>query len=181
MNQYENHFWFENGFEELRRYTKQGTDFCKDVESIMMDRSELEKDYYNGLHKIAKKAKKAASRCVGTTLTTAWQRLTDFLEKEEEIHKELSMNLAQDCARPIKTFTDQQVKQREPVEAAVEKQAKAFSEKQKLQIKLKKAAHKQFRDMETSWDQLDSAKKGEGKTTTEKDIQKATLLSTLHS
>eukprot|EP00731_Ephydatia_muelleri_P007681 Em0004g19a len=138
----------------------------------MMDRSELEKEYYTGLHKIAKKAKKAATKCVGTTLVTAWQRLTDFLEKEEEVHRELSGTLAQDCARPIKIFTDQQVKQREPVEAAVEKQSKAHSEKQKLQLKLKKAAHKQFKDMELGWDQLDAMKRGEGKPMADKDVQK---------
>lgn len=39
-------------------------------------------------------------------------------------------------------------------------------------LQLKKAAHKQFKDMELGWDQLDAMKRGEGKPMADKDVQK---------
>ena len=78
-------------------------------------RADVENQYVNGIHKIAKKAKKATKRCLGTTLEPAWQKFIGCLETDEEHHRSLAASLSQDCAKAMKAFTDQQVKTREPV------------------------------------------------------------------
>ena len=81
-------------------------------------RADLENHYTNGLHKLAKKSRKASKRCIGS-LETTWARFLAGLELEEETHRSLATNLSQDCSKVLKAFTDQQIKQREPVCACV--------------------------------------------------------------
>jgi len=150
---------------------KHGTEFCKDLENLFSERADLEKDYVNGLHKLTKKARKATKRCIGS-LEVAWQRMIAELEAEEEVHRSLSASLSQDCAKVMKGFTETQIKQREPVEATVEKQYKAYMDKYNKQLKYKKIAHKHCRDLETNWELLEEVKNGRGKPMTEKDIHK---------
>ena len=67
-----------------------------------------------GLQKVLKKAKAASKRCVGT-LEPTWGKLVALLEAECEAHRTLSSSLLTECSKALKTFTDQQIKSREPV------------------------------------------------------------------
>ena len=73
-----------------------------------------------GLHKVVKKAKHSSKRCVGS-LEQAWEKLVALLEAEEEAHRTLANGLSADCAKALKGFTDQQIKQREPVRGGRER------------------------------------------------------------
>ena len=80
----------------------------------MTIRADLETAFAKGIHKIVKKAKHASKRCV-SSMEPTWGKLVALLEAEEEAHKTLANGLSADCAKNLKTFTDQQIKQREPV------------------------------------------------------------------
>ncbi len=67
-----------------------------------------------GLQKVVKKAKAASKRTVGS-LEPAWAKLVALLEAETEAHRTLSAALMADCSKAMKTFTDSQIKSREPV------------------------------------------------------------------
>lgn len=70
--------------------------------------------YVKGINKITKKAKLASKRCVGS-MDSAWGKLVALLEAECEAHRTLGVTLTADCSKVLKTFTEQQIKQREPV------------------------------------------------------------------
>ena len=89
-------------------------------------RADVENQYVNGIHKIAKKAKKATKRCLGTTLEPAWQKFITCLETDEEHHRSLAASLSQDCAKAMKAFTDQQIKTREPVSEETERERDVY-------------------------------------------------------
>ena len=67
-----------------------------------------------GLNKIIKKAKQSSKRCVGT-MEPAWGNVVALLETESEARKNLANGLTTECAKALKTFTEQQIKQREQV------------------------------------------------------------------
>lgn len=176
MSHFQDSFWVGNGVEELHRYMKMGTEFCTQLESIMSERADLEKDYVAGMHKLAKKAKKASKKCLGT-LQSAWQKLVIELETEEEVHRSLSATLTQDCAKPLKSFVEAQVKQRETVESVMDKQHRVHVDKYKHQLRCKRGNHKQTRELEGCWEQLEEVKRDrtygrDKKPVSDKDIHK---------
>lgn len=77
-------------------------------------RAELETSYVKGLMKVIKKAKSSNKRCV-STMEPAWANMVAVMEAEAEAHKTLAASLSADCAKALKTFTEQQIKQREQV------------------------------------------------------------------
>ncbi|XP_064401816.1 nostrin-like [Halichondria panicea] len=165
-------FWVGNGFEELKGHMRKGTDFCKDLESLLADRAELEKEYSNGLHKIIKKARKNTRHPQGS-VEDVWGRIVSSLEYEEETHRTLAASLSQEGSKVMKAFIDTQVKTRDPAVSAVDKQLKQFMDKHKSQLKNKRSAYKSCRDLETNWEQLKDMKSGKSvKTVAEKDITK---------
>ena len=77
-------------------------------------RADLESTFVKGMLKVLKKAKAASRRCVGS-MEPAWGKLVALLEAECEAHRTLSAAIVSDCTKTMKTFTDQQIKSREPV------------------------------------------------------------------
>ena len=77
----------------------------------------MENVYVKGMTKILKKAKTSSKRCMGT-METAWGKMISLLEAECEAHRTLGAELSTDCSKVLKSFTEQQIKQREPVSIA---------------------------------------------------------------
>lgn len=171
MNHFQDSFWGGNGYDEMHKFVKQGEEFCKEMEAIVAERSDVEKEYVKGLHKLVIKAKKTGKKCVGS-VQNAWQKMVVELEAEEEIHRSLSFGLTQDCAKQLNGYTEQQIKMRHAVEASVKERLKVFADKQKHQIRMKKTSHKTCRDLESSLETLADVKAGRGKPMSEKDVAK---------
>jgi hypothetical protein len=105
------------------------------------------------------------------SISEAWQRFGDNIETESEIHKTLAGDLMNECYNPLKLFLDEKLRQRKPLEGAVEKQKKTHQDKSNEQLKLKKTAHLRCRELEQCLDQLESMKSRKG-ATNDKDINK---------
>lgn len=153
-----------NGFEELKKYIRQGSDFCKDVAYIIQERAELESTYSKGLSKIAAKLQKSTQISVGT-LTDAWKEVANSIEIEADLHKNLSTALLEDIAKPLKHLVDGQHKARRPIESTVDKALKTLTDRRTEENKAKKAAY----DCAKSHEKAEESKvKGK----TEKDLNK---------
>eukprot|EP00105_Crassostrea_gigas_P045159 XP_019929307.1 PREDICTED: nostrin isoform X2 [Crassostrea gigas] len=75
-----------NGFEELRKYIKQGSEFCKDVSIIIQERADLEGHYAKNLNKLSQKLVKATTGNLGS-LADGWRSVASVMEQEAELHK----------------------------------------------------------------------------------------------
>ncbi|TGZ34564.1 Nostrin [Temnothorax longispinosus] len=62
LQTYESDEGGQGGFEDVRRYVKQGGDFCKELASILHERAELEATYAKGLSKLSSKLTKACAK-----------------------------------------------------------------------------------------------------------------------
>ncbi|XP_076328401.1 nostrin-like [Tachypleus tridentatus] len=115
------------GFEELRKLVKHGGEFCREVASILQERSDLELVYAKGLAKLSRKLTKATEETIGTVSAT-WQEVAIVMENESELHKNLSVGLKEETVRPLKTIVECQYKTKKLVETMVEKSLKHLSE-----------------------------------------------------
>ncbi|XP_025096721.1 nostrin-like [Pomacea canaliculata] len=74
------------GFEDLRKFIKHGSEFSKDVGAILHERAELESTYAKGLNKLAAKLLKAVTVSTGS-LADGWKAVGVAMEQEAELHK----------------------------------------------------------------------------------------------
>lgn len=141
------------GFDDLRKYVKQGGDFCKELSTILQERSEAELQYAKSLSKLSAKLARACRDGVGG-LNDTWRSIAVELETRAEAHRVLGTSLLDDATRPLKTLTENQHKIRKQAEIAVDKSAKGLSEWRTAEAKSKKHSHACARDNEKLQDAL---------------------------
>ncbi|XP_064647417.1 nostrin-like isoform X3 [Lineus longissimus] len=156
------------GFDELRRYIKQGNEFCKEVALLMQERADVEATYAKSLTKISNKLQKQASNCLGS-LAVAWLGVATSVEAEADLHRNLSSALVEDLHKPVKQLSEYIHKTRKPIEATVDKSMKNLMDKRNEEMRSKKSAFGCARDTEKVIDQTRDVKAGKGKFT-DKDL-----------
>lgn len=104
----------QNGFEELRRYVKQGGDFGKDLSVILQERIEAEQNYAKSLSKMASKLNKAC-RDIPGSIADAWRTVSTEMESRGEVHRQFSASLTDEIVKPLKTILENQHKSRKAV------------------------------------------------------------------
>lgn len=143
----------QNGFEDLRKFVKQGGDFCKELQSILQERSEAELQYAKSLSKLSSKLTRACRDGVGS-LNEAWKSVACDMESRSEAHRQFSSSLTDDIVKPLKQLTEAQHKQRKVSENAVDKTARGLSDWRAAEAKSKKQSHQCARDNEKLQDAL---------------------------
>ncbi|XP_046669260.1 nostrin isoform X2 [Homalodisca vitripennis] len=145
--------WGQNGFEELRRYIKQGGDFCKDLSTVLHERSEAEMQYSKTLSKLSAKLLKLTKES-SSTINTAWQRAAVEMEAQSEIHRVFATVLTEEVVKPLKALVENQHRSRKAVEAAVDKTGKSLAEWRSAECKAKKQSFQSARENERMQDAM---------------------------
>jgi len=156
------------GFEDLKNYIKDGSDFAKEIVSILEERSELEAAYSKGISKLATKLYKASKESVGT-VSNAWHFVANDFEQTAEVHKTVGVALLEEIAKPLKVFGEIQYKTRKATEATVEKRHKQLKEWRDTEGKAKAKSYVACRDNEKCQDQLLDCKLGRGRQLSDKE------------
>ncbi|XP_055909156.1 SH3 and F-BAR domain-containing protein DDB_G0274695 isoform X2 [Eupeodes corollae] len=137
----------QNGFEELRRYIKQGGDFGKELILILQERVESEQLYSKSLSKMATKLNKACRELPGS-IADAWRGVANEMESRSEIHRQLSSSLVDELVKPLKTLIENHHKTRKSVENNVDKSSRVLAEWRISEAKGKKTSHTAARENE---------------------------------
>jgi len=156
------------GFDDLKSFIKDGSDFAKEVATILEERAELETIYSKGVSKLATKLFKASKESVGT-VSNAWHFVANDFEQTAEVHKTVATAVLEEIARPLKVFGDLQYKARKATEALVEKRHKQLGEWRGTEAKAKAKSYAATRDNEKCQDQLLDCKLGRGRQLSDKE------------
>ncbi|XP_078050894.1 nostrin isoform X2 [Augochlora pura] len=133
----------QGGFEDVRRYVKQGGDFCKELAAILHERAELEANYAKGLSKLSNKLTKACAKDQGGNssggVNEAWRCIGEEMEAAAEAHRVWSVTLSEQLAKPIRVgVAEAQGRSRKSIENAVDKAGKSLHEWRNIAAKSKK-------------------------------------------
>ncbi|KAH8276598.1 hypothetical protein KR044_008635 [Drosophila immigrans] len=143
----------QNGFEELRRYVKQGGDFSKELIFVLQERADSELIYSKSLSKLANKLNKAGREIPGS-VADAWRGVATEMESRSDIHRQLAASLTDELVKPLKSVVDNHHKTRKVVESNVDKAARVLSEWRVSEAKAKKASHTAARENEKLQDAM---------------------------
>ncbi|KAL6257330.1 hypothetical protein P5V15_010905 [Pogonomyrmex californicus] len=133
----------QGGFEDVRRYVKQGGDFCKELASILHERAELEATYAKGLSKLSNKLTKACAKDQGGNsnggVNEAWRCVGEEMEAAAEAHRLWGIALSEQLAKPLRVgVAETQSRSRKSVENSVDKASKSLQEWRGIAAKSKK-------------------------------------------
>ncbi|XP_050360415.1 nostrin isoform X1 [Nymphalis io] len=144
---FKDNYWAQNGFDELRRYVKQGSDFSKELASILQERVEAENYYSKCLTKLSTKLSKACKESIGSC-AEAWKHVALEMEKRSEIHRNYSSALTEELVKPMKHVIDSQLKLRKKIEGNVDKTTRTLSDWRSAEAKSKRQSHAAARENE---------------------------------
>ncbi|XP_017094651.2 myosin-2 heavy chain isoform X2 [Drosophila bipectinata] len=143
----------QNGFEELRRYVKQGGDFSKELIFVLQERADSELIYSKSLSKLANKLNKAGREIPGS-VADAWRGVATEMESRSDIHRQLAASLTDELVKPLKSVVEGHHKARKAVESNVDKAARVLGEWRASEAKAKKASHTAARENEKLQDAM---------------------------
>lgn len=143
----------QNGFEELRRYVKQGGDFSKELIFVLQERADSELIYSKSLSKLANKLNKAGREIPGS-VADAWRGVATEMESRSDIHRQLAASLTDELVKPLKIVVEGHHKARKAVESNVDKAARVLGEWRASEAKAKKASHTAARENEKLQDAM---------------------------
>lgn len=151
----------QNGFEDLRRYVKQGGDFCKELATILQERAEAETQYAKHLSKLSAKLSRACRDNIGG-INEGWKAVALELEAKAEAHRIAGSALLEETAKPLRNLTESQHRTRKQCESAVEKAGRLLGDWRAAEAKGKKQSHGCARDNEKLQDAavIDTSKFG---------------------
>ena len=89
------------GFEDLKLFIKQGSNFSKQIVDIIQELSELEAAYAKGVSKLATNLFKVTKENTGT-VSNGWHFIGTDFEQTAEIHKAVAVTILEEIVKPMK-------------------------------------------------------------------------------
>uniref|UniRef100_A0A671Q7M7 Osteoclast-stimulating factor 1 n=1 Tax=Sinocyclocheilus anshuiensis TaxID=1608454 RepID=A0A671Q7M7_9TELE len=125
-------------YQDLKRISKNGEFFCKELLAVFQQRSELEINYSKGLQKITGQLLKVSKELCDNSTYRAWSFISDEMYTSADAHRILGNALNQDAIQELRQILDEHGKRKRPLDNAVEKSRKLVLTNWSEQIKLKK-------------------------------------------
>nr|XP_023672082.1 nostrin isoform X1 [Paramormyrops kingsleyae] len=125
-------------YQDLKKFSKNGEYFCKELMSVFQQRAELEISYAKGLQKLAGKLIKASRGMIRNSTYNAWAHISDEMCSTADIHRTLGNAFQQEAILEIRQVLDEHNKRRRPLDNAVEKTGKLVVTNWNEQLKSKK-------------------------------------------
>ncbi|XP_037705831.1 nostrin isoform X2 [Choloepus didactylus] len=125
-------------YKNLKEFSQNGENFCKQVTSILQQRANLEISYAKGLQKLAIKLSKALQSTKKNCLGSAWAWASEGMKATADLHQKLGKAIQLEAIKPTHQVLTAQEKKRKSLDNEVEKTANLVISNWNQQIKAKK-------------------------------------------
>nr|XP_031307453.1 nostrin isoform X4 [Camelus dromedarius] len=154
-------------YKNLKEFSQNGEDFCKQVTSILQQRANLEINYAKGLQKLATKLSKALQSTKKNCLVSAWAWVSEGMKSTADLHQKLGKAIELEAIKPTHQVLSVHEKKRKSLENKVEKTANLVISNWNQQIKAKKKLMVSTKKHEALFQHVERSRQ----TTTEKEKQ----------
>ncbi|XP_076859059.1 nostrin [Brachyhypopomus gauderio] len=125
-------------YQDLKRFSKSGENFCKELLTLFQQRSELEINYAKGLQKLAGKLINISKTMSNNSTYSAWSLVSNEMFSTADAHRILGQALQQDSILEIRQILDEHTRRKRPLDNTIEKSGKLFITNWNDQLKMKK-------------------------------------------
>ncbi|EFB23779.1 hypothetical protein PANDA_004644, partial [Ailuropoda melanoleuca] len=114
---------YNKGYKNLKEFSQNGEDFCKQVTSILQQRANLEINYSKGLQKLAVKLSKALQTTKKNCLVSAWAWVSEGMKSAADLHQKLGKAIELEAIKPTHQVLSVHEKKKKSLDNEVEKAA----------------------------------------------------------
>ncbi|XP_058156670.1 nostrin isoform X3 [Dasypus novemcinctus] len=145
-------------YKNLKEFSQNGENFCKQITSVLQQRANLEISYARGLQKLAIKLSKALQSTKKNCVSSAWTWASEGMKSTADLHQKLGKAIQLEAVKPTHQVLSAQEKKRKSAKKKLmastkkhealfhliesSKQSVTKKERQKLLNKLEKSAEK---------------------------------------
>ncbi|XP_012637324.2 nostrin isoform X2 [Microcebus murinus] len=125
-------------YKNLKEFSQNGENFCKQITSVLQQRANLEISYAKGLQKLASKLSKTLQNTRKNCLSSAWAWASEGMKSAADLHQKLGKAIELEAIKPTYQVLNVQEKKRKSLDNEVEKTANLVISNWNQQIKAKK-------------------------------------------
>ncbi|XP_023398635.1 nostrin isoform X3 [Loxodonta africana] len=125
-------------YKNLKEFSQNGENFCKQITSVLQQRANLETSYAKGLQKLAIKLSKVLQSTKRNCLSIAWTWASEGMKSAADLHQKLGKAIQLEAIKPTHQVLSMQEKKRKALDNEVEKAANLVINNWNQQIKAKK-------------------------------------------
>ncbi|XP_040912410.1 nostrin [Toxotes jaculatrix] len=125
-------------YQNVKRFSKTGEYFCKELMAVFQQRAELELTYAKGLKKLAGKLIRASKGMSNNSTYSAWCHVSDEMYSRADAHRSLGNAFQQEAILEIRQLLDEHNKRKRPLDSAIERTGKLVTANWSEQLKIKK-------------------------------------------
>ncbi|XP_059023095.1 nostrin isoform X1 [Mustela lutreola] len=125
-------------YKNLKEFSQNGENFCKQVTSILQQRANLEINYAKGLQKLVIKLSKTLQSTKKNCLVSAWTWVSEGMKSAADLHQKLGKAIELEAIKPTHQVLSIHEKKRKSLDNEVEKAANLVIGNWNQQIKAKK-------------------------------------------
>ncbi|CAK7308443.1 NOSTRIN [Vulpes lagopus] len=125
-------------YKNLKEFSQNGENFCKQVTSILQQRANLEISYAKGLQKLAVKFSKVLQSTQKNCLVSAWAWVSEGMKSAADLHQKLGKAIELEAIKPTHQVLSVHEKKRKSLDNEVENAANLVIGNWNQQIKAKK-------------------------------------------
>ncbi|XP_041663816.1 nostrin isoform X2 [Cheilinus undulatus] len=102
-------------YQNVKRFSKTGEYFCKELLTVFQQRAELEFTYAKGLQKLAGKLIRASKGMPNNSTYSAWCHVSDEMYSRADAHRSLGNAFQQEAILEIRQVLEEQNKRKRPI------------------------------------------------------------------
>ncbi|XP_067891282.1 nostrin [Heterodontus francisci] len=149
---------YDRMYQHIKKFGKNGDNYCKELIAVLQQRSDLEKRYAKGLLRLASKITKASTNIIKNSIFDGWNCVSQEMTFTADLHGKLASAIQQEAIKPIRRMLNEHTKRRKSMDNAVEKSSKRVVENWSQQIKSKKKLLGSTKDHEAIFHFVDNNK-----------------------
>ncbi|KAI3388544.1 hypothetical protein SNEBB_002965 [Seison nebaliae] len=147
------YFWGREGYEDLIKHLKNGSEFCKELANILQERADVENGYARSLSKLSQRLIKITRENVGS-IYDCWHRIGIELATEVDAHRNFSLSLHDEIIKPMRNLAEIQNRARKTIEQKVDVIWKEYNEKKECDMKYRQKISALSKEIEKTDKQL---------------------------
>uniref|UniRef100_A0A3Q1IYX9 Osteoclast-stimulating factor 1 n=2 Tax=Anabas testudineus TaxID=64144 RepID=A0A3Q1IYX9_ANATE len=125
-------------YQNLKRFSKTGEYFCKELMTVFQQRADLELTYAKGLQKLAGKLIRASKGMSNNSTYSAWCHVSDEMYSRADAHRSLGTAFQEEVILEIRQVLDEHNKRKRPLDSVIERTGKRVTANWSEQLKIKK-------------------------------------------
>ncbi|XP_059896751.1 nostrin isoform X2 [Gadus macrocephalus] len=130
--------YYNSLYQDVKRYSKHGEYFFKELMAVFQQRAELELNYAKGIQKLAGRLLRASKGMSNNSTYSAWCHVSDEMYSTADTHRTLGNAFQQEAVLELRQVLDEHSKRKRPLDNHVEKTGKLLTANWNEQLKMKK-------------------------------------------